>query len=713
MSLMSSHINIKKNNIIRLKNSNKILLIRHNLIKKEDDSIVQNEIPEKAIIKVNNCKTSISVKKVRQLKKISINDNENKSTILKKLKTNKTNKSLFSKKNTVMTEKKKLDNENNENQKMNLKEKITHNRIQRKPLNLDSNDDKIKIGKNSNINGDDIKMKFLKISKSNKLNKLLNDIDINLNEEKNNKNITFINNNNSNQKDEIKEKNSNKTFIDLSTQKTIIENGKTKEDDEELEANKCINTSHDDDLEYIFKYDRKKSPEKKSHFNTSIIPKKTKKKFIDLKKNDEKNNMKKKFAKKRINIIHKKMNSDNFFLNESDKKGYNSINDKSYINLINNFDIINIISNKEKNKKVTNSIYNNPNFNNSKELSEENFIKQCPTLEKKFQLNGLNIIYKDINESLEERPQKEDYSYINKTSRNIKPMHKSIFNLNSKNSNNINNRNQTITLNYFNDAKALQNNRKKNYFIPNEIASLTKIEEPRKERINFNKKKSNNSNDNKNKIINNTLLNSFGKNRKNHINFGANNQKKKEILFNFNDKIKKIDNIRYLTFRSKRTNSFINKRNMHISERNNSFANFIINDSEKDNSNRDADLVIQEKKLNLLSSEIQKYKFRKKLYNISNACSFSFNKITGNNLYKNKNEEEIIIKRNKNYILQRNKQNKKYKTFHLKINPLNINKNKNDIFSYGDKLVIKRGDLLNRLRKIKHDYINVELSSIN
>ena len=238
MSLMSSHINIKKNNIIRLKNSNKILLIRHNLIKKEDDSIVQNEIPEKAIIKVNNCKTSISVKKVRQLKKISINDNENKSTILKKLKTNKTNKSLFSKKNTVMTEKKKLDNENNENQKMNLKEKITHNRIQRKPLNLDSNDDKIKIGKNSNINGDDIKMKFLKISKSNKLNKLLNDIDINLNEEKNNKNITFINNNNSNQKDEIKEKNSNKTFIDLSTQKTIIENGKTKEDDEELEANK-------------------------------------------------------------------------------------------------------------------------------------------------------------------------------------------------------------------------------------------------------------------------------------------------------------------------------------------------------------------------------------------------------------------------------------------------------------------------------------------
>ena len=711
MSLMSSHINIKKNNIIRLKNSNKILLIRHNLIKKEDDSIVQNEIPEKAIIKVNNCKTSISVKKVRQLKKISINDNENKSTILKKLKTNKTNKSLFSKKNTVMTEKKKLDNENNENQKMNLKEKITHNRIQRKPLNLDSNDDKIKIGKNSNIN--DIKMKFLKISKSNKLNKLLNDIDINLNEEKNNKNITFINNNNSNQKDEIKEKNSNKTFIDLSTQKTIIENGKTKEDDEELEANKCINTSHDDDLEYIFKYDRKKSPEKKSHFNTSIIPKKTKKKFIDLKKNDEKNNMKKKFAKKRINIIHKKMNSDNFFLNESDKKGYNSINDKSYINLINNFDIINIISNKEKNKKVTNSIYNNPNFNNSKELSEENFIKQCPTLEKKFQLNGLNIIYKDINESLEERPQKEDYSYINKTSRNIKPMHKSIFNLNSKNSNNINNRNQTITLNYFNDAKALQNNRKKNYFIPNEIASLTKIEEPRKERINFNKKKSNNSNDNKNKIINNTLLNSFGKNRKNHINFGANNQKKKAILFNFNDKIKKIDNIRYLAFRSKRTNSFINKRNMHISERNNSFANFIINDSEKDNSNRDADLVIQEKKLNLLSSEIQKYKFRKKLYNISNACSFSFNKITGNNLYKNKNEEEIIIKRNKNYILQRNKQNKKYKTFHLKINPLNINKNKNDIFSYGDKLVIKRGDLLNRLRKIKHDYINVELSSIN
>ena len=278
MSLMSSHINIKKNNIIRLKNSNKILLIRHNLIKKEDDSIVQNEIPEKAIIKVNNCKTSISVKKVRQLKKISINDNENKSTILKKLKTNKTNKSLFSKKNTVMTEKKKLDNENNENQKMNLKEKITHNRIQRKPLNLDSNDDKIKIGKNSNIN--DIKMKFLKISKSNKLNKLLNDIDINLNEEKNNKNITFINNNNSNQKDEIKEKNSNKTFIDLSTQKTIIENGKTKEDDEELEANKCINTSHDDDLEYIFKYDRKKSPEKKSHFNTSIIPKKTKKNLL-------------------------------------------------------------------------------------------------------------------------------------------------------------------------------------------------------------------------------------------------------------------------------------------------------------------------------------------------------------------------------------------------------------------------------------------------
>ena len=60
------------------------------------------------------------------------------------------------------------------------------------------------------------------------------------------------------------------------------------------------------------------------------------------------------------------------------------------------------------------------------------------------------------------------------------------------------------------------------------------------------------------------------------------------------------------------------------------------------------------------------------------------------------------------------KKKKRHKTFHLKLNPaLNIIKTENNNFANGNKLVIKRGDLLNKLRKIKRNFNNAELSNIN
>ena len=83
-------------------------------------------------------------------------------------------------------------------------------------------------------------------------------------------------------------------------------------------------------------------------------------------------------------------------------------------------------------------------------------------------------------------------------------------------------------------------------------------------------------------------------------------------------------------------------------------------------------------------------------------CGISVDNICDISFEKNKMGEIINEQNNKNKI-------KKYKAFHIKVNSLNLiktskdNNNKNNELK-GITMIIKRGDLLNRLRKIKHNY---------
>ena len=54
---------------------------------------------------------------------------------------------------------------------------------------------------------------------------------------------------------------------------------------------------------------------------------------------------------------------------------------------------------------------------------------------------------------------------------------------------------------------------------------------------------------------------------------------------------------------------------------------------------------------------------------------------------------------------------KQCKTFHIKVNSVNVIKkanNNNMIKNNGEKMIVKRGDLLKRLRNIKHNYSEME-----
>ena len=176
------------------------------------------------------------------------------------------------------------------------------------------------------------------------------------------------------------------------------------------------------------------------------------------------------------------------------------------------------------------------------------------------------------------------------------------------------------------------------------------------------------------------------------------------MLFNFSNKKLKNENYSYINFHSKRMNSFISKRNKHITERNNS-----INIMKKGNNNSkiDHDLDLQEKKLELIRSEISQEKIKDEL-NKTNQYAISVDDICENSFDKNKMEEIAEMKGNKI-------NHKKYKTFHIKVNSLNmlkksknIKKNDNNKDKSSDIIVIKRGDLLNRLRNIKHNYSIME-----
>ena len=123
------------------------------------------------------------------------------------------------------------------------------------------------------------------------------------------------------------------------------------------------------------------------------------------------------------------------------------------------------------------------------------------------------------------------------------------------NTNNLKNINQTISKE--NDSK-IQNKWNKNYCIPIVSASLLKGENKKTINHYFFRKR---LNDNKNKDIYKTqkiLNNILNRNSKNHINFRDNNNKKREMLFNFSDK-----------------KAFHFKRNQHLTERNNSINNLI------------------------------------------------------------------------------------------------------------------------------------------
>ena len=709
MSLILSRISLKKGELTRQVNSNKNIFTKKTFIKKTDVSYAPNDIHDKNIIKKNNNHiTNTSVKKNKQIKKIriSINDNENKNARLKNNNSpknkNNINKSLLIKKNTLLKEKKKSGLDNKENQRNNNKDKNENKRYQKKQLNLMLKNTKMKIKQNLTQIQKNIKTQIFDKNNGNKLLKLIQDnenISFRENDEQNNKKVINNENRFRDKKEIIK---TNQTLMIPQNKSSYIENGKpNEEEDEELEENRLINISHDDDIEYFLKYERNNKSEKKiPNIKNSVSSDKINP-LINMRKEHLKYGLRKKNENPRLNIIHRKINSEDNFLDNDVKKICNSINNEkengnsnnnnnNNIDLINNFDIINIISRKEQYKKLSRSLRNNSNDNNNeKEISEGNINEKLQNHYpiKKFKLNGLNIVYKDPNDLTREKETKPDEILSTITFRNINSINKSKSLVNSK--------------------KNIGQNKWNKNAVPIVSATLTKNDDIKKDKKFFLKKKLN-------KKINELIeYNRNDTNPKKHINFGDNNKKKREILFNFNN-----DNLKYLSFRKKRTNSFIDKRNMHITERNNSI-NITINENDNLNTNRDVDLDIQEKKLKSICQEINKYKFRKKFHN-HDIYSLSLDKQNDSKFFyndKNKNEEinikDIKINENKN-ILNSNIMNKKYKTFRIKLNPLNIIKIKNDSFINGNsKLIIKRGDLLNRLRKIKQNYSKVEVSGID
>ena len=170
------------------------------------------------------------------------------------------------------------------------------------------------------------------------------------------KTISQINNNNDLNKKSLKKESL------ISQSKTMcIENGKTmdEEEDGELEENKVINISNDDeDIEYTLKYDKNNKSDKKNKIKSRINNGKFEPNF-NSKKEKIICELKKQVNNPDINIILRKKNNGVNLATNNNFKINNSINNEirkencqqNYINIINNFDIINIINRKEQNKK--------------------------------------------------------------------------------------------------------------------------------------------------------------------------------------------------------------------------------------------------------------------------------------------------------------------------------------------------------------------------
>ena len=565
------------------------------------------------------------------------------------------------------------------------------------------NETKLLIKQNLSIMKNKIKKQVL--NKYNRISIMLNAPEKGKNLFKENiKTISQINNNNDLNKKSLKKESL------ISQSKTMcIENGKTmdEEEDGELEENKVINISNDDeDIEYTLKYDKNNKSDKKNKIKSRINNGKFEPNF-NSKKEKIICELKKQVNNPDINIMLRKKNNGVNLATNNNFKINNSINNEirkencqqNYINIINNFDIINIINRKEQNKKLNKSNKSNSKLYKTEDISKEDTIKLNPALEKKFKINGLNIVYNDSNKNsqktISEKNQNKEAFNVPKTVRNINHKIKRIYLSKQYNIN------QTISIG---EIDTSNNNIRKKWdnknFIPLVNASLVKKDEIRKNKITFFKKiLIDNNNQNKTIVENNS-----SKNTLKHINFGDNNKKKREMLFSLSDKKIKNENINILSFHF--------KRNQHITERNRSLKNIINNISNDNNisknynSNIDSDLNIQEKKLNLISSEINKFKTKQK-FSIPNKYSFSLDKIIDKNINNNTEETKDFD------FMQRYQKKKKYKTFHIKFDSLNLVKYKNDSFINGHGIVMKRGDLLNNLRKIKYNYTNLDESKIN
>ena len=691
-------LELKKNGLTRLSNSNKNIFIRRVFPNKNEIIKTQSGFPDKIPIKNNGLSSNTSVKKLNSIQRISIIDYENKN-----LNSKNNNKELI-KKNTSMKINKKFDASNKENQIINQKDKIEHKRTQKKIIRKMGNETKLLIKQNLSIMKNKIKKQVL--NKYNRISIMLNAPEKGKNLFKENiKTISQINNNNDLNKKSLKKESL------ISQSKTMcIENGKTmdEEEDGELEENKVINISNDDeDIEYTLKYDKNNKSDKKNKIKSRINNGKFEPNF-NSKKEKIICELKKQVNNPDINIMLRKKNNGVNLATNNNFKINNSINNEirkencqqNYINIINNFDIINIINRKEQNKKLNKSNQSNSKLYKTEDISEENTIKLNPALEKKFKINGLNIVYNDSNKNsqktISEKNQNKEAFNVPKTVRNINHKIKRIYLSKQYNIN------QTISIG---EIDTSNNNIRKKWdnknFIPLVNASLVKKDEIRKNKITFFKKiLIDNNNQNKTIVENNS-----SKNTLKHINFGDNNKKKREMLFSLSDKKIKNENINILSFHF--------KRNQHITERNRSLKNIINNISNDNNisnnynSNIDSDLNIQEKKLNLISSEINKFKTKQK-FSIPNKYSFSLDKIIDKNINNNNTEETKDFD-----FMQRYQKKKKYKTFHIKFDSLNLVKYKNDSFINGHGIVMKRGDLLNNLRKIKYNYTNLDESKIN
>lgn len=648
---------IKKNYLSQNNPSNKQMSIKKDENIKKEEFIHNDKISLK-----KNFITNTSVKKFNKVKKISINDIG---------------------KGIPLKSKKKLDTSNKENHIINQKEKKnTKNSNQKMILKKIVNEAKIQIKQN-----------FPKVKKNFKNKALFKN---NLKIHSNNSDY-IMENSPPKTKEAINEEAKKNNKIIKSKENSvspkyikIIKNEGSKKSEENL-----INDNFKKEIicENSLRYKKKNMSEKKNinseDFNKDLEP------LIRMKKEHIKYSMERKRDKqkmiidnKRLSFEGKNQNSNNSYFNSCNSNNDEIENKNNYINIINNFDIINIINLKEQTKKLS-SIQNNLSLNYTRDSKGKKIFKQYSTS-------------KSSNNKLKA-------SLTNKSNENI---------IGLKANNNINDADIPISvrdINYSNNDISLLNSEKGKYnnsfveknhemmqskwdnkfFIPIISASLVNNgEESKKENVKCYIK------------INNKNISFSGHTHninKKSVNFGDNNKKKREMLFNFSNKKLKNDSYKYINFHSKRTNSFILKRNQHITERNNSM-NMM---SDNYNSNLDFDLNQQEKKLELIKNEISQGKKKDEL-NKSNICAISVDNISDYSYDKNnKNKEELMNLKDKKINA------KQCKTFHIKVNSFNVikkgNNNNNNINkSNGEKMIVKRGDLLKRLRNIKHNYSEME-----